>query len=111
VPAHSFHPADFTIRGDGVCSINPEIARRLVDQLHARQVRQTRRAAGNGLSPTVCRVFELIDLYHPEIVAARVEPSDVLLRRQCAPRRAQLQMQLDEHAARIKKLEAADFSK
>jgi hypothetical protein len=56
-------------------------------------------------------VFELIDHFHPEIVAGRVEPSDVLIRRQCAPRRAQLQMQLDEHAARIKKLEAADFSK
>jgi hypothetical protein len=56
-------------------------------------------------------VFKLIDLFHPEIVAARVEPSDVLLRRQCAPRRAQLQMQLDEHAARIKKLQAAVFSK
>ena len=34
VQAHTFHPADFTIRGDGVCRINPEMARRLVDQLH-----------------------------------------------------------------------------
>jgi CRISP-associated protein Cas1 len=29
VQAHTFHPADFTIRSDGVCRINPEMARRL----------------------------------------------------------------------------------
>lgn len=26
--AHTFHPADFTIRSDGVCRLNPEMARR-----------------------------------------------------------------------------------
>jgi CRISPR/Cas system-associated endonuclease Cas1 len=25
--AHTFHPADFTIRSDGVCRLNPELAR------------------------------------------------------------------------------------
>jgi CRISPR-associated protein Cas1 len=34
VQEHTFHPADFTIRSDGVCRINPEMARRLVKQLH-----------------------------------------------------------------------------
>jgi hypothetical protein len=27
VQAHLFHPADFTIRNDGVCRLNPEMAR------------------------------------------------------------------------------------
>jgi CRISPR-associated endonuclease Cas1 len=27
--AHTFHPADFTIRADGVCRLNPEMARRV----------------------------------------------------------------------------------
>jgi CRISPR/Cas system-associated endonuclease Cas1 len=27
VQAHTFHPADFTIRSDGVCRLNPEMAR------------------------------------------------------------------------------------
>ena len=30
VQAHTFHPADFTIRSDGVCRLNPEIARQLI---------------------------------------------------------------------------------
>ena len=30
VQSHSFHPADFTIRSDGVCRLNPELARRVV---------------------------------------------------------------------------------
>jgi CRISP-associated protein Cas1 len=30
VQAHTFHPADFTIRSDGVCRLNPEMARRIV---------------------------------------------------------------------------------
>jgi CRISP-associated protein Cas1 len=30
VQAHTFHPADFTIRSDGACRINPEMARRIV---------------------------------------------------------------------------------
>ena len=30
VQAHTFHPADFTIRSDGVCRLNPEMARRVV---------------------------------------------------------------------------------
>ena len=29
VQAHTFHPADFTIRSDGVCRINPEMARHI----------------------------------------------------------------------------------
>jgi CRISPR/Cas system-associated endonuclease Cas1 len=30
VQAHTFHPADFTIRTDGVCRLNPEVARQVV---------------------------------------------------------------------------------
>jgi len=30
VQAHTFHPADFTIRTDGVCRLNPEMARQIV---------------------------------------------------------------------------------
>ena len=30
VQSHMFHPADFTIRADGVCRLNPEMARRVV---------------------------------------------------------------------------------
>src|SRR5215831_9971825 len=30
VQAHTFHPADFTIRTDGVCRLNPEMARQVV---------------------------------------------------------------------------------
>jgi CRISPR-associated endonuclease Cas1 len=30
VQSHTFHPADFTIRSDGVCRINPEMARHVV---------------------------------------------------------------------------------
>ncbi len=30
VQAHTFHPADFTIRSDGVCRLNPEMARQMV---------------------------------------------------------------------------------
>jgi CRISP-associated protein Cas1 len=30
VHAHTFHPADFTIRSDGVCRLNPEMARQVV---------------------------------------------------------------------------------
>jgi CRISPR-associated protein Cas1 len=30
VQEHTFHPADFTIRSDGVCRLNPEMARRVV---------------------------------------------------------------------------------
>jgi CRISP-associated protein Cas1 len=29
VQAHTFHPADFTIRSDGVCRLNPEMARQV----------------------------------------------------------------------------------
>jgi hypothetical protein len=32
VQAHAFHPADFTIRSDGVCRLNPEMARHVVRQ-------------------------------------------------------------------------------
>jgi len=32
VQAHTFHPADFTIRSDGVCRLNPELARLVVRQ-------------------------------------------------------------------------------
>jgi CRISP-associated protein Cas1 len=31
VQAHTFHPADFSIRSDGVCRLNPEMARRVVN--------------------------------------------------------------------------------
>jgi hypothetical protein len=30
IQAHSFHPADFTIRSDGVCRLNPEMAKNIV---------------------------------------------------------------------------------
>jgi CRISPR-associated protein Cas1 len=30
VRARTFHPADFAIRGDGVCRLNPELARQLL---------------------------------------------------------------------------------
>jgi CRISPR/Cas system-associated endonuclease Cas1 len=33
VKAHTLRPADFTIRSDGVCRLNPEMARRLVQLL------------------------------------------------------------------------------
>src|ERR1700730_5243351 len=36
VQAHTFHPADFTIRADGVCRLNPEMARYLVSIVDTR---------------------------------------------------------------------------
>ena len=30
VQGHTFHPVDFTIRSDGVCRLNPEMARHVV---------------------------------------------------------------------------------
>jgi CRISPR-associated endonuclease Cas1 len=36
VQAHTFHPADFTIRSDGVCRINPEMARRIASMTASR---------------------------------------------------------------------------
>jgi CRISP-associated protein Cas1 len=33
VQSHTFHPADFTIRSDGVCRLNSEMARHLVRRL------------------------------------------------------------------------------
>jgi CRISPR-associated protein Cas1 len=30
VQAHAFHRADFTIRSDGVCRLNPDMARHIV---------------------------------------------------------------------------------
>jgi CRISP-associated protein Cas1 len=30
VQVHTFHPADFTIRSDGVCRLNPEMAKHIV---------------------------------------------------------------------------------
>jgi CRISPR-associated protein Cas1 len=33
VQAHTFHPADFTIRSDGVCRLNPEMAKYVVSRL------------------------------------------------------------------------------
>jgi CRISP-associated protein Cas1 len=30
VQSHTFHPADFTIRADGVCRLNPEMAKQVV---------------------------------------------------------------------------------
>jgi CRISPR-associated endonuclease Cas1 len=30
VQSHTFHPADFTIRSDGVCRLNPEMAKHVV---------------------------------------------------------------------------------
>jgi CRISPR-associated protein Cas1 len=33
VQAHTFHPADFIIRSDGVCRLNPEMARSVVSIL------------------------------------------------------------------------------
>jgi hypothetical protein len=31
--ANPLHPADFTIRADGVCRVNPEMARQIATQL------------------------------------------------------------------------------
>jgi CRISP-associated protein Cas1 len=31
VQAHTFHPADFTIRSDGVCRLNPEMAKHVAN--------------------------------------------------------------------------------
>jgi len=42
VQAHTFHPADFTMRSDGVCRLNPEMARHVV-RLVATET-QTKRA-------------------------------------------------------------------
>jgi CRISPR-associated protein Cas1 len=33
VQSHTFHPADFTIRSDGVCMLNPEMARHVVHRI------------------------------------------------------------------------------
>jgi len=30
VQTHTFHPADFTLRSDGLCRLNPEMARHIV---------------------------------------------------------------------------------
>jgi CRISPR-associated protein Cas1 len=35
VQAHTFHPADFTIRADGVCRLNPEMAKHVVRSVAA----------------------------------------------------------------------------
>jgi CRISPR associated protein Cas1 len=35
VQSHTFHPADFTIRSDGVCRLNPEMAGRVVKLVSA----------------------------------------------------------------------------
>jgi len=42
VQAHTFHPADFTIRSDGVCRLNPEMVRHVVSVT----------AQGGQISPT-----------------------------------------------------------
>lgn len=33
VQGHTFHPADFTIRSDGVCRLNPEMARNVTKRI------------------------------------------------------------------------------
>jgi CRISPR-associated protein Cas1 len=38
VQAHTFHPADFTLRSDGVCRLNPEMVRPIVHLLSARAI-------------------------------------------------------------------------
>jgi CRISPR-associated protein Cas1 len=35
VKGHVFHPADFVIRSDGVCRLNPEMARMVVMKMRA----------------------------------------------------------------------------
>jgi CRISP-associated protein Cas1 len=45
VQAHMFYPADFTIRSDGVCRLNPEMAKRVIRRL----------ADATGLSPVRLR--------------------------------------------------------
>jgi CRISPR-associated endonuclease Cas1 len=40
VQSHAFHPVDFTIRSDGVCRINPEIARYIAALVAASNVKQ-----------------------------------------------------------------------
>jgi CRISP-associated protein Cas1 len=34
VQAHVFHPADFTIRSDGVCRLNPQLTRFIAERIH-----------------------------------------------------------------------------
>jgi CRISPR-associated protein Cas1 len=36
VQANTFHPADFTIRSDGVCRLNPQMAKAIVQELYLR---------------------------------------------------------------------------
>jgi hypothetical protein len=38
VQSHTFHPADFTIRSDGVCRLNPEMARSVTKMIAAKSV-------------------------------------------------------------------------
>jgi CRISPR-associated protein Cas1 len=50
VQAHTFHPADFTIRSDGVCRLNPEVTRHVVriildSQISAGEIYGRNRAA------------------------------------------------------------------
>ena len=41
VQTHTFHPADFTIRSDGVCRLNPEMARCAVQLISSAQMELT----------------------------------------------------------------------
>jgi CRISP-associated protein Cas1 len=43
VKAHVFDPADFIIRADGVCRLNPEMARMVVTKVSTQQARRGRR--------------------------------------------------------------------
>lgn len=50
VQAHTFHPADFTIRSDGVCRLNPEMARRVVERVGIQAMPFTELRAPNLLN-------------------------------------------------------------
>jgi CRISP-associated protein Cas1 len=47
VQAHTFHPTDFTIRTDGVCRLNPEMAKLVAQQVDAKIVASGRHSLRN----------------------------------------------------------------
>jgi CRISPR associated protein Cas1 len=48
VQEQTFHPADFAIRSDGVCRLNPELAKRVVEKVNSQ---------GSSEPSTVCIDF------------------------------------------------------
>ena len=50
VRSHTFHPADFTIRSDGVCRLNPEMARNVVERVGSQAMHFTQPPATDLLN-------------------------------------------------------------